>query len=272
MERCAAVFESKIRRIAGVKGDIRMSILEIEKLSFSYGNAHGKFQRNVLNDISLQVADSESVGLIGENGAGKSTFLKLLTGLLEIGNGMIRVAGLEMKKENLKDIRAEIGYVFQDSDSQLFMSTVYEDVAFAPRNYGKKEEEVEAAAMSALKQVHMEENKDRQIYRLSGGEKKLAAIATVLAVGAKLMLLDEPSVALDPKNRRNLIRILNELPGAKIIASHDLDFVYDTCERVILLSGGQIAAEGDAKKILTDRELLERHGLELPLSFSRGQY
>lgn len=118
----------------------------------------------------------------------------------------------------------------------------------------------------------MEEKKDRQIYRLSGGEKKLAAIATVLAVGAKLMLLDEPSVALDPKNRRNLIRILNELPGAKLIASHDLDFVYDTCERVILLSGGQIAAEGDAKKILTDRELLERHGLELPLSFSRGQY
>lgn len=118
----------------------------------------------------------------------------------------------------------------------------------------------------------MEEKKDRQIYRLSGGEKKLATIATVLAVGAKLMLLDEPSVALDPKNRRNLIRILNELPGAKIIASHDLDFVYDTCERVILLSGGQIAAEGDAKKILTDRELLERHGLELPLSFSRGQY
>ena len=129
MGRCAAVFESKIRGIAGVKGDISMSILEIKKLSFSYGNAHGKFQRNVLNDISLKVADSESVGLIGENGAGKSTFLKLLTGLLEIGDGMIRVAGFELKKENLKDIRAEIGYVFQDSDSQLFMSTVYEDVA-----------------------------------------------------------------------------------------------------------------------------------------------
>ena len=247
-----------------------MNILEIENLSFSYGNPRDMYKKNVLDNINIRISGSESVGLIGENGAGKSTFLKLLTGLLKLKDGEIRVAGLELKKENLKDIRAEIGYVFQDSDSQLFMSTVYDDVAFAPRNYGKSEEEVRAAALLALKKVHMEDKKDRQIYRLSGGEKKLAAIATVLAVGAKLMLLDEPSVALDPKNRRNLIRILNELPGAKLIASHDLDFVYDTCERVILLSGGRIAADGGTKEILTDRELLEKHGLELPLSFSRG--
>ena len=248
-----------------------MSILEIENLSFSYGNPRGKLLENVLEGIDIRVAEGESVGLIGENGAGKSTFLKLLTGLLTLKNGVIRVSGFAMNKENLKAIRAEIGYVFQDSDSQLFMSTVYEDVAFAPRNYGKSEEEVREAALSALRQVHMEDKVDRQIYRLSGGEKKLAAIATVLSVGAKLMLLDEPSVALDPKNRRNLIRILNELPGAKIIASHDLDFVYDTCQRVILLSGGRIAADGETEKILTDRELLEQHGLELPLSFSRGR-
>lgn len=248
-----------------------MCILEIEKLSFSYGDPREDLPGNVLEGINIRINTGESVGLIGENGAGKSTFLKLLTGLLKCKEGSIRVAGLEMKKENLKDIRAEIGYVFQDSDSQLFLSTVYEDVAFAPRNYGKSEEEVREVSLSALKQVHMEGKKDRQIYRLSGGEKKLAAIAGVLAVGAKLMLLDEPSVALDPKNRRNLIRILNGLPGAKLIASHDLDFVYDTCQRVILLSGGRIAADGEAKKILTDRELLEKHGLELPLSFSRGR-
>lgn len=247
-----------------------MSILEIENLSFSYGSLRDKARNHVLDNLSLQIENGESVGLIGENGAGKSTFLKLLTGLLDMQEGKAWVSGLELKKENLKKIRAEIGYVFQDSDSQLFMSTVYEDVAFAPRNYGKSEEEIRKAAMSALKKVHMEDKKDRQIYRLSGGEKKLAAIATVLSVGAKLMLLDEPSVALDPRNRRNLIRILNELPGAKVIASHDLDFVYDTCERVLLLSDGKIAADGDAKKILTDKELLEEHGLELPLSFSRG--
>lgn len=238
-----------------------MSILEIENLSFSYGSLRDKARNHVLDNLSLQIENGESVGLIGENGAGKSTFLKLLTGLLDMQEGKAWVSGLELKKENLKKIRAEIGYVFQDSDSQLFMSTVYEDVAFAPRNYGKSEEEIYEAAMSALKKVHMEDKKDRQIYRLSGGEKKLAAIATVLSVGAKLMLLDEPSVALDPKNRRNLIHILNELPGAKLIASHDLDFVYDTCERVVLLSGGKIAADGEAKKILTDKELLEKHGL-----------
>lgn len=246
-----------------------MSILEIENLSFAYGSLRDRSEKAVLSNLNLYIEKKESVGLIGENGAGKSTLLKLLTGLLDMQEGKVRVSGLEMKKENLNKIRAEIGYVFQDSDSQLFMSTVYEDVAFAPRNYGKSGEELQEAAMSALRQVHMEDKKDRQIYRLSGGEKKLAAIATVLAVGTKLMLLDEPSVALDPKNRRNLIRILNDLPGAKIVASHDLDFVYDTCERVVLLSGGKIAADGDAKEILTDRELLERHGLELPLSFSR---
>lgn len=248
---------------------MKMNILEIENLSFAYGNLRGNSQKSVLNNMNLFIENGESVGLIGENGAGKSTFLKLLTGLLDMQEGKVRVSGLEMKKENFRKIRTEIGYVFQDSDSQLFMSTVYEDVAFAPRNYGKSEEEIQTAAMSALRQVHMDDKKDRQIYRLSGGEKKLAAIATVLAVGTKLMLLDEPSVALDPKNRRNLIHILNELPGAKIIASHDLDFVYDTCKRVILLSGGKIAADGGAKEILTDRELLEGHGLELPLSFSR---
>ncbi len=246
-----------------------MSILEIEDLSFTYGSLRNKAGNHVLSNLNLHMEDGESVGLIGENGAGKSTLLKLLTGLLDMQEGKVLVSEFEMKKENLNKIRTVIGYVFQDSDSQLFMSTVYEDVAFAPRNYGKSEEEIYEAAMSALKKVHMEDKKDRQIYRLSGGEKKLAAIATVLSVGVKLMLLDEPSVALDPKNRRNLIRILNELPGAKLIASHDLDFVYDTCERVVLLSDGKITADGEAKKILTDKELLEQHGLELPLSFSR---
>ncbi len=245
-----------------------MNILEIEELSFSYGNAKEKFRNQVLNQISFHMGEQESIGLIGANGVGKSTFLKLLTGLLTMQEGRLQIAGLEMKKENLQQIRAEIGYVFQDSDSQLFMSTVYEDVAFAPRNYGKSEEETRELVMKALGQVHMDGRRDRQIYRLSGGEKKLVSIATVLAMGSKLMLLDEPSVALDPRNRRNLIRILNELPQAKIIASHDLDFVYDTCKRVLLLSEGRIAADGRAEDILTDRMLLEGHGLELPLSFS----
>ncbi len=247
-----------------------MKVLEIQGLSFAYGNPRERYRNQVLEGVDLCVESGERVGLIGANGTGKSTLLKLFTGLLEMQEGKLSVAGMEMNKENLKAIRSEIGYVFQDSDSQLFMSTVYEDVAFAPRNYGKSEEETRSLVMRALEQVHMEGRKNRQIYRLSGGEKKLVSIATVLAMGSKLMLLDEPSVALDPKNRRNLIHILNELPGAAVIASHDLDFVYDTCQRAVLLSGGRIAADGEAKDILTDQGLLEEHGLELPLSFSRS--
>ena len=243
-----------------------MKRLEIENLSFHYGQ--GGFQNQVLKNINFSMGD-ESVGLIGANGVGKSTLLKLLTGLLDIQEGSVRIASLEMNKGNLKRIRGEIGYVFQDSDSQLFMSTVYEDVAFAPRNYGKSEEETKRLVQKALEQVHMEGKSKRQIYRLSGGEKKLASIATVLAMEAGIMLLDEPSVALDPRNRRNLIQVLNELPKAKIIASHDLDFVYDTCQRVVLLSDGEIAADGETEKVLTNQELLEAHGLELPLSFWR---
>ena len=243
-----------------------MKRLEIENLSFHYGQ--GGFQNQVLKNINFSMGD-ESVGLIGANGVGKSTLLKLLTGLLDIQEGSVRIASLEMNKGNLKKIRGEIGYVFQDSDSQLFMSTVYEDVAFGPRNYGKSEEETKRLVQKALEQVHMEGKSKRQIYRLSGGEKKLASIATVLAMEAGIMLLDEPSVGLDPRNRRNVIQVLNELPKAKIIASHDLDFVYDTCQRVVLLSDGEIAADGETEKVLTNQKLLEAHGLELPLSFWR---
>ena len=160
-------------------------------------------------------------------------------------------------------------YVFQDSDSQLFLSTIYEDVAFAPRNYGLSPKEVEERVNAALQAVHIEDIKNKPIYKLSGGQKKLASIATILSMKPELILLDEPSVALDPKNRRNLIHILNELDVLKIIASHDLDFIYDTCERTILLADGKIVKEGKTEEILLNKELLEQNGLELPLSFSR---
>lgn len=160
--------------------------------------------------------------------------------------------------------------MFQDSDSQLFLSTVYEDVAFGPKNEGCSEKEVEQHVMDALKKVHMEAFKDRQVYRLSGGQKKLASIATILSMKPSIILLDEPSIALDPKNRRNLIHILNDMKELKIVASHDLDLIYDTCERTILLADGKIIKDGKTKDILTDKKLLEENGLELPLSLSRG--
>ncbi|MDD4371921.1 MAG: ABC transporter ATP-binding protein [Anaerostipes sp.] len=243
-----------------------MKQIEISHLSFSYGQ-HGS--KIILQDIDFQGSNNESIGLIGANGVGKSTLLKLMVGL-ELGyQGELKIEGTPVKKETLAEIRAKTGYVFQDSESQLFMPTVYEDVAFAPRNYGMKPEEVEKRTMKALTDTHIENLKDKHIYRLSGGEKKLVSIATILSMDPSIILLDEPSVALDPKNRRNLIHVLNELNGLKIIASHDLDFIYDTCERTILLGDGKIIKDGDTKEILTDQEMLESCGLELPLSLIR---
>ena len=245
-----------------------MNALEIDNLSFAYEGLPGGGRKEVFHNLHFQVTEGDSVGLIGANGVGKTTLLKLVCGLLDIQQGKVLVNGLEVCKRNLKTIRSKVGYVFQDSDSQLFMSTVYEDVAFAPRNYGLKPEEVDEAVMRALSQVGMTERKDRQVYRLSGGEKKLASIATVLAMPVSLMLMDEPTVGLDPKNRRNLIRVVNSLSCAKLVASHDLDFILDTCQRVVLLTDDGSAMAGTVQDILNDQDLLERNGLELPLSKS----
>lgn len=239
-----------------------MGSINVNNLAFSY-------QKNVpvFSNISWQASGQESIGIIGPNGAGKSTLLKLLTGLEFAVEGFIEIDDELLTKKNVSDIRKKEGYVFQDSDSQLFMGTVYEDVAFAPRNYGFSEEEVQKRCERALKMTHMTELKDRQIYKLSGGQKKLASIATILSVDPEIILMDEPSVALDPVNRERLIEIVNNLPGIKLIASHDLDFIYDTCERTLVLYQGEIAYDGDTKALLKNKALLEQFGLKLPLSF-----
>ena len=206
------------------------NIISVSDLSFGYDS-----KRKVLENINFQLKKGESVGLVGANGVGKSTLLRILVGLNTGFQGDVMVNNIPLEKKNLKTIRKNVGYVFQDADSQLFMSTVFDDVAFAPRNYGMSEAEVNEKTMEALKVVHIEQLKDKQIYKLSGGEKKLASIATILSTEPDVILMDEPSVALDPKNRRNLINILNRLNQAKIIASHDLNMIMDTCERTILL-------------------------------------
>jgi len=149
------------------------------------------------------------------------------------------------------------------------MTNVYEDIAFAPRNYGLSEEEVRACVKKALDMVQIDYLKDKPTYKLSGGEKKLVSIATILAMTPDIILMDEPTIALDPRNRRNLIQILNKFSHLKIIASHDLDMILDTCNRVVLLSDGTIIKEDDTKDILYDKELLEENGLELPLCLQR---
>ena len=240
----------------GIHGEL----LKIEHLSFSYEKG-----QQVLTDVNLVAHDGESIGIIGANGIGKSTLMKLLVGLYLDYDGILEVAGHQVNKKNLNHIREHIGYVFQDSDAQLFLSTVEDDVAFGPRNYGLSEEEVEKRVAEALAKVHIEELRKKQTYKLSGGEKKLSAIATILSMDPDIIIMDEPSIALDPRNRKNLIEILNEINSLMLITSHDLDFIMDTCERTVLLDDGRIIADGDTKEILEDRELLVEHGLELPL-------
>lgn len=233
--------------------------ISVENVNFSYEKSH-----SILKNITFTAREHDCIGLIGANGVGKSTLLKLMVGLNLGYEGNICIDGIPVVKRNLSAIRQKIGYVFQDADSQLFMSHVYEELAFAPRNYGLSESEVEERVQKALQMVHIEHLKDKQIYKMSGGEKKLVSIATILSMMPDVILMDEPSVTLDPKNRRNLIHILNGFRQLKMIASHDLDMILDTCSRVILMSDGEIIRDGDAKEILSDRELLEAHGLELP--------
>ena len=237
-------------------------MIEFKNVSFAYEKG-----RSVLSGVSFKIEKGEAVGLIGANGAGKSIVMKLLLGLIR-GEGEIYVDGLEVKKDNLPEIRRKLGFVLQNSDNQMFMPTVCEDMMFAPLNYGLTRPEAEKRVDAVLERLGMTELKYRHNHRISGGEKRMAAIATVLAMEPEAVLMDEPTSALDPCNRRAVINTVKELGQTKLITSHDLDMIMDTCGRVILLSGGRIAADGPSDQILTDRELLEANRMELPLSLT----
>ena len=232
-------------------------MLEFKNVSFSYGD------HPVLDNLSFKINDGEAVGLIGANGAGKSTIMKLVLGLLA-GEGEICLDNIPVCKKNLAEIRKKIGFVLQDSDNQMFMPTVYEDMIFGPMNYGMSREEADGRVDEVLASLNLTELKHRSNHKISGGEKRMAAIATILAMQPEVILMDEPSTALDPVNRRTVINTVNSLKQTKLIASHDLDMILDTCDRVILLSRGKIAADGDAEKILSDKALLEANRMELP--------
>lgn len=234
--------------------------INCNNLSFSYEK-----EKEILKNITFQVKHNDSLGIIGPNGVGKSTLLKILIGLNLNFAGSVTIMDIPLSKRTLPFIREKVGYVFQDSENQLFMTTAYDDIAFAPRNYGLSEEEVEKRVDKALQFVNIKHLKHKHIFKMSGGEKKLVSIATILSMTPDIILMDEPSSSLDPKNRRNLIGLLNKFDHMKIIASHDLDFVMETCNRVILMNDGMIIKDGNAEDILTDNKLLESNGMELPL-------
>ncbi len=235
-------------------------MIEFRHVNFSYEK-----DRPVIRDLSFRLEDGEAVGLIGANGAGKSTIMKLLLGLLQ-GEGRILVDETEVCKANLSLVRRKLGFVLQDSDNQMFMPTVYEDMIFAPLNYGLSREETENRVDAVLQRLGIEELKHRHNHKISGGEKRMAAIATILAMEPDAVLMDEPSTALDPCNRRRVINVIRDMKQTRLIASHDLDMILDTCSRVLLIGGGSLVADGPAEEILRDKALLEANRLELPLS------
>jgi len=226
---------------------------------------------DILHNLNISIHEGECVAIVGKNGAGKSSLLVTLVGIVAINGGNIKVCGLDMTKANLPEIRKRAGLVFQNPDDQLFMPTVYDDIAFGPRNYGSSEDIVKSTVLKISSQFEITKLLQRNAYRLSGGEKRLAALAAVLVMQPQLLLLDEPSSFLDPCARRRLIDLLRDLPQTKLIATHDLDLALDLCQRVIIINQGSIAADGNCQELLRDQALLNINGLELPLSLTNFQ-
>ncbi len=221
--------------------------------------------RVALDNVSFTVESSECVALVGANGAGKTTLFLRLCGVLGGGPGQAAVSGLDPAvPEHRKKLPELVGVVFQNPDEQLFSPTVEEDVAFGPLNMGATPAEAAARAREALVAVGLGDAGQRVPFHLSGGEKRRAALAGVLAMRPAVLLLDEPSMFLDPRGRRELIGMIGVLPGTKLIATHDLDLVLDCCARTLLLDGGRLAADGPTAAILADSVLMEHHGLEVP--------
>jgi cobalt/nickel transport system ATP-binding protein len=218
-----------------------------------------------LDGVSFEIGHGESVAIVGANGAGKSTLLMHLNGVLSPTRGTVRIGDVPVNKDTLPDIRKAVGFVFQNPDDQLFMPTVFEDVAFGPRNLGLPDADIADRATDALARVGAAALRDRPPYRLSGGEKRSVAIATVLAMCPSVLVLDEPSSNLDPRARRQLIELLGGFEHTKIIATHDLDLALDLCERTIVISRGGVAADGRTREIFADEGLLDACHLERPL-------
>ena len=236
------------------------AIIQVEGLSFRYPDGN-----TALNNVSFKIAPNEKVALVGPNGGGKSTLLLHLNGVLLSETGKITINGLSLCEENLGKIRAWVGLVFQNPDDQLFSPRVHQDVAFGPLHMGLSQTEVQRRVDQALTTVGILDYAERISHNLSVGEKKRVAMATVLSMDAKILVLDEPSAGLDPRGRRNLIDMLRDFDQhTMIISTHDMRLAYELCPHTIVLDRGCIVADGATSDILNNRELMEQHGLETP--------
>ncbi|HEX9090451.1 MAG TPA: ATP-binding cassette domain-containing protein [Anaerolineales bacterium] len=232
--------------------------IEIKNLNYSYPDG-----TVALSDVSLSIEPGEKVALVGPNGAGKSTLILHLNGILS-GQGYVRVCSLDVIKENLGRVRSCVGLVFQSPEDQLFSPTVFDDVAYGPFYQGLPPDEVQQRVDQALEAVHMIGYKKRVSHHLSMGEKKRIAIATVLSMQPEVLVLDEPTGGLDPRSRRSLIHLLQELPLTMLVSTHDMHLVHEIFPRMIILDEGKVVADGATQTLMDDPTLLEAHGLERP--------
>ena len=237
-----------------------MTLLELDALAVGWPGHEA-----VLSDLSLSLAAGARVGLVGPNGAGKTTLFHTIAGVLPARAGVVRMRGQPV---SAGQFRPDISLVFQQAEDQLFCPTLFEDVSFGPRNLDLPASEVQLRAARALADCGLGGLEDRPVHNLSGGEKRRACIAGALALQPELMLLDEPSAALDMRQRRRLIALLARLPQAMLIASHDLELVLDLCPRVVLIDEGRIRADGRAPEVLANAALMAAHGQEIPHSLT----
>ena len=231
-------------------------MLNIQDLSVTYPDG-----TEALRHVSLKLSPGETCGLIGGNGAGKTTLLMALVGLVQ-SQGSVRVGDTELTPKTLSKLRQQVGVVFQNPDDQLFLPTVYQNVAFGLQNMGLPEQQVRERSDKTLELLGISALRDWQAQRLSGGEKRMAALATVLAMEPKLLLLDEPTAFLDPKARRRLITVMQQLPQTMLVATHDLTFALETCRRCVVLNKGALFADGVSKELLFDEKTMEDGGVE----------
>ena len=240
------------------------SAVEFRNVAFAYPDG-----TRALNGVHFRISAGESVGIVGANGAGKSTLLLHMNGCLLPASGEVRIGDLTLTARTRREIRRRVGLVFQNPDDQLFMPTVFEDVAFGPLNLGLDEPSVRRRVDDALDRVGGLALRNKPPHHLSAGQKSAVAIAAVMAMGPDILAMDEPAANLDPKARRSLITLLATFGHTKIVASHDLDLILDVCGRCLVIRDGAVVADGPSPEILSNRALLEENNLELPLSLQR---
>ena len=236
--------------------------VEIDGLRFTYPDG-----REALNGVSLSIGAGERVAVLGPNGAGKTTLALHLNGILSPAEGSVTIGETRVEEPNLLEVRRRVGLVFQDSNDQLFMPSVREDVAFGPANLGHIGDELKTRVEAALEAVQGTELASRPSHHLSGGEKRRAALATVLAMEPDVLVFDEPSSGLDPMGRRELVSKLKALAMTQIIITHDLSLALELCERSVIMAEGRIAVDAATKELLRNPDLLTSKRLELPFGF-----